>query len=117
VETASKAISAPKMPQWQRGRADCNNAGRWRGQRIVLDPDTRYTKNQNNKITYKRGLSVLGVGFNTSNTWSHSSSITYTWGHRYKRYWLCGDGGGRDSAGTPNPKTWINLFAGADPTS
>jgi len=117
IETSAKPMSALRMPSWQRGRADCNNNGRWTdSHRINIDPDSTYTKNQNNKITYKRGLTVLGIGFSTANTWSRSSAITYKTGHKYKRYWLCGDGGGKDSRGIPDFRTWTNLFAGADTT-
>ena len=117
VNTAARELAAPAMPEWQRKRADCNNEARWRGKRVRLDPGLFYTKNQNNQVKYSAGLSVAGVGFTTANTWSKSSSIRYIWKNDYKQYWLCGDGGRTDEFGDPDPKTWVNLFAGADTSS
>ena len=117
VNTAAVALAAPAMAEWQRKRADCNNDARWRGHRLSYPPGYRFTKNQNNQVKYSAGLSLAGVGFTTANTWGQSSSVGYVWKSAYKQYWICGDGGRRDGLGKPDPKTWINLFAGADTSS
>src|SRR4051812_4766563 len=111
LETNAVPLHATPMPRWQRSRADCNNDARWGGHRVAVEPGDGYTKSQNNRITFSSGLSILGVGFTTANTWTKSSSVGYNWGTKYKQYLLCGDGGHRDRTGVPDPKTWVNLFA------
>jgi hypothetical protein len=111
LQTNTVPLSAKPMPSWQLKRADCNNAARWGGHRIRVNSGAGYTKSQNNRISFSSGLSVLGVGFTTANTWTKSSSITYNWGTKYKLYLMCGDGGTLDPAThEPDAKTWMNLF-------
>lgn len=114
VGTAANPLEDPPMPASQRRRADCNNAQRWGGRRVRLKPDYYFRKDDGHKISFSRGLTVLNIGYTTANTYARSSAVRYDWKHRYKAYWICGDGGKRNALREPDPVSWINLFAGAD---